>query len=361
MYVHQQVEKGLENVAVVAGVIAPGLQQLFFAGKPVSASRHVPVRLDGDTQYLIASITKTFASSIFYRRHGNYGGAVGDFISTRLPRHLANLPIVDLANYSPGFPTDDFGGAWWNYLGADQLITLLDNLADATSLPQCSPGTLYSYSNFGWGLLGLAALRVRSLRDDVTRQWSAAITEVRSDLRLSPLTVPRKYASNQHLIAGYSGTQLLPRSWMYEQASWATLFASGDLVSTGHDMLIWLAYNMGRHGGSLTQFKEQQGRVWSWSQEIPAQPNGTLTCPPPIKPHNPPVQVSKAWFHFNTPSSPSVTYLSKNGGEKGFSSWIGFNQWVDTGSPSQYGAFALANIKNGADIVGKSIIDLLLA
>jgi len=79
------------------------------------------------------------------------------------------------------------------------------------------------------------------------------------------------------------------------------------------------------------------------------------------QPHNPPVQVSKAWFHFSPPSTPSATYLSKNGGEKGFSSWIGFNQWVDTSSPSQYGAFALANVKHGADIVGKAIIDLLLA
>ena len=56
---------------------------------------------------------------------------------------------------------------------------------------------------------------------------------------------------------------------MYEDAGWATLFASGDLVSTGHDMLVWLAYKIGRRGGSLTRFKEQQGRVWSCRTRAP--------------------------------------------------------------------------------------------
>ncbi|MGR4065154.1 MAG: hypothetical protein ACLQPV_06870 [Vulcanimicrobiaceae bacterium] len=56
-----------------------------------------------------------------------------------------------------------------------------------------------------------------------------------------------------------------------------------------------------------------------------------------------------------------MRYLTKNGGVKGFSSWMGFQSWARSGSPSTIGTFVLANAPKAADVVGNRIMRALFS
>jgi hypothetical protein len=63
-------------------------------------------------------------------------------------------------------------------------------------------------------------------------------------------------------------------------------------------------------------------------------------CKTENTPHS--IVTSPGWFH-RTLNNPPVTSLWKDGEVQGFTSWIGFKSWIDTGSPSTVGAFVITN------------------
>jgi CubicO group peptidase (beta-lactamase class C family) len=135
-----------EHMAIMAGLISPDVANsptILYAGKDVWNTQHKPLTVTAETPFLIASITKTFTSNVQYLLHENYDGSLGDFISVPgypLPPALASLPILDLANYSPGFPTDN-KGTWLPKGVADTLESLIKYLSASTNLPQNVQGT----------------------------------------------------------------------------------------------------------------------------------------------------------------------------------------------------------------------------
>lgn len=122
-YVEYCARLGMTNIAIASGGIGPGMRagKLFFGGSPV-------------------------------------------------PSSLANLPIENIANYSAGFPHDDEAPVWWHFLDPTTLRKLVKGLA-GKSLPQCTPGQYYSYSNFAWGLMGEAAVAVAKESGDPIRHY----------------------------------------------------------------------------------------------------------------------------------------------------------------------------------------------
>ena len=342
-----------EHEAVVVGLISPnvaGSPKLLYAGaSTLWNTQHKPLTLDGDTPFLIASITKTFTSAVQYLCQQNYDGTLGEVIKVpnyELPQALSSLPILDLANYSPGFPTDN-KGAWWPKGTADSLQSLVTYLSQSSNLPQNNYGTCYSYSNFGWGLLALAASGVTSFSDDVLGEWAQQIGVLSTDIGLNN-TEPYASSIDPNLPVGYnSDGKRLPVDFDYGQKG-AMLFGAGDLVSTGNDMTTWLSFNMGIPDPNLTLLKLQQGQSWT----MPNQ------CPPDSSKRVP--TVGLAWFFHNLNiDGQQVTFLAKDGGLAGFSSWMGFQAWVEAGVASKVGAFVLTNTNRGQPL-GMEIIQILL-
>ena len=341
----------IQHVGVVAGIISPNIptkQTLLFAGgDTLWNTKHQPLDLHGDTPFEIGSITKTFTSQGWYHCHKSYDDfKLGQSITAvDLNERLYDLKIKELANYSPGFPTDNRGG-WWDPSVTETLPNLLDFLKDSINLPQNPPGTCYSYSNFGWGLLALASVGVSSYEDNVFQYWTTLMSEVTSFAHMSTNTAPYNSSMDDSLPVGYrqSGA-ILPIDHNYAPTG-PMLMGAGYLVSTGNDMMKWLRFNMGLEG-IYPEFYLQQQPVWTYPQ-----------CPP--NESKKPVMVSLGWFHHaQSIAGAEVEYLAKDGGVAGFTSWMGFQSWVDAEEPSSVGCFVLTN-SHGASSLGTTIMKLLL-
>ncbi len=167
------------------------------------------------------------------------------------------------------------------------------------------------------------------------------------DLNMTGNTAPYNSSMDPNLPVGYdkSGT-IFPLGRSYAPTG-PMLFGAGYLVSTGNDMMTWLQFNMGIPTTSLPELKLQQLNTWTLPQ-----------CPPDAKKKAP--LVSLGWFHHTeTINGEQVTYLAKDGGVGGFTSWMGFQSWVETGQASPIGCFVLTN-SHGASGLGTSIINILL-
>lgn len=338
--------------AIVVGLVSPdvaGSPTLLYAGQnTLWNTQHQPMSLTGDTPFQIASITKTFTSMVEYLSPQTYKATLGDVINVPklgLPKALSSMPLLNLANYSPGFPTDNHGG-WWPQGTPDSLESLLTYLHSSTNIPQNPTGSCYSYSNFGWGLLALAALVVQSATQDVLSQWANRISLIVTNCNMN-FTQPYNSSMDASLPVGYNKDgRILPIGFNYRTLS-PMLFGAGDLVSTGNDMLIWLLYNMGTYNPMATPLQIQQGKTWTMRTQCP--PDTTKTVP----------TVSLAWFfHTQVIAGQQVTWLAKDGGLAGFTSWMGFQQWLQTGKASPIGAFVLTN-SHKAQSLGTKIIQIL--
>lgn len=337
------------HIGVVAGIISPSIPSgtaLLFAGTgDLLNTLHSPLLLDGDTIFKLASVTKIFTSVVQYNIHSNYDGALGDYITAvSLPPGLATLPLLNLANYSPGFPTDN-NGTWVPHEALQTLPNLLEYLSTASDLPQNPTGTCYSYSNFGWALLALAALGVPNESGDIYPVWMQAIEAIAEALNLTH-TQPWVSTLISDLPVGHNADgSMLPPNYNYGLLN-PMLFGAGSLVTSGNDMMKWLQFNMGFGSNPpMDMFELQQGQTFQFDP-----------CSNPTK--SGPV-VGLGWFFQNkTINNQEVTYLWKNGGHSGFTSWMGFQSWFGTGEPSPIGCFVLTNSDN-ADVLGTTAIKIL--
>lgn len=339
------------NAGVVLGVAttdnAARNGQLLFAGRETFTSPNGRrLELNERTPFEIASISKVFTSGIHYMLHGPYDGTLGSWLGSKLTmsRAVADTSLKNLAVYEPGFPQDNRGGAYPPGTMRN-LRSLFDYMA--TFAPPFPQGTCYSYSNTGWSLLAMAAVKLantdtqafaRTYNDKLVqfcRGFSATSTQVfRPDIK------PR-------LPMGYTRTFApLPPSHNY-QPTREPGYGSGGIVSNGADMMQFLLYNMGRLPGGLTDpalAYQQSGTVRTASC--------SKTGPGPV--------TSCGWFHakMQTPQG-EVVVLNKNGGVAGFTSWMGFTSWLGTGSPSSHGVFVLSN-SHGGTPMGINAMKLLL-
>jgi len=89
---------------------------LYFAGN-VQNQFGSRMRLDGDTLFELASISKTFTATLYALlvRSISPSKTVGDYIAPNGPLHisstLADIPLDSLMNYTSGLPEDDENGS----------------------------------------------------------------------------------------------------------------------------------------------------------------------------------------------------------------------------------------------------------
>ncbi|WP_454914761.1 serine hydrolase domain-containing protein [Xanthobacter sediminis] len=319
------------RLAVVLGVVGPqGKGRLLFAGGDgLTNPLGRPLALDAGTPFEIGSISKVFTSALHYRAHGPFQGTLGSWLgeSASLSPAVAALTLENLATYRPGLPQDNQGGAYPPGTLAN-FKTLFGYLAGFQ--PPDPQGTCYAYSNLGWSLLAMAGTGIAGL--------SAPAFADRYDARLKAFCAGFGAADTRwfrptmkpRLPIGYTKAwQPLPVRAPYQPVS-PPQVGSGGIVSTGADMLAYLRLNMGLLAGGLSDpaLAYQQGADVS-----------SPACSGPGAPHT-----AYGWFRANVAAAEGPTVvLNKNGGVRGFTSWMGFAAWQGTGKPSPHGVFALAN------------------
>ena len=343
-------QHGATHVAVVVGVVSPAGAQYLYAGQDTAVNPFgTQLTLDENTPFEIGSVSKAFTSGIFYQNVGDYDGTLSDYISgsglTMSPA-VAGIGIQDLAVYEPGFAQDNAGGVY--PLGTLKSLSSLFSYL-STFTPPNTPGTCYAYSNLGWGLVGMAAVQLQTTDTAAfVQQYNASLSEFCRGFG-APSTQVFVSALKTDLPMGYrTGFVPLASGDSYQPCP-AVEYPSGGIVSTGADMMQFLKFNMAQLSGGTENpaFFVQQGRTFQVNSCSAGQ-NGPRT--------------SYAWFHRCMPSAGNggaLSVLSKNGGVGGFTSWMGFQNWIGTNQPSPTGVFVLTN-SPGATYLGVAAMQFVL-
>ncbi len=339
------------NVGVVVGVVTPdnaaGKGQIVYAGQDTLTNPFGKrLELNERTPFEIGSTSKVFTSGIHYKLHGPYGGRLGSWLGNKMTmsRAVAAISLKNLAIYQPGLAQDNRGGVY-----PPRMMESLEDLFAymATFTPPFRQGTCYAYSNIGWALLSMAAVRLNS---DDTREFARTYNEhlVKFCGGFSATDTQVFHVDlKSRLPMGYTEKFVsLPSSRNYQPSREAG-YGSGGIISNGADMMQFLLYNMGRLPGGLTDpaLAYQQTETF---HAAPCSGEG----PEPV--------TSYGWFHreLETPQG-KVVVLNKNGGVAGFTSWMGFTRWQGTGAPSSHGVFVLSNGPHSTRI-GNNAMKLLV-
>lgn len=229
--------RGPEQVVTGFGAVRPG-------------ARSAP---DGRSLVRVGSISKTATGQLL-------AGLVVDGtvrLSDPLTRHLpsgvavpsfAGRPIrlIDLATHAAGLERELDGSdvpepppdenAYARLFTAERYLAALGRL----SLPY-APGTVLRYSNYGFGLLGLALGRAAGARygDLLERRLAGPLGMVDTTVRPTE-------AQRERLLVGYDP---MPHGFAWDGTE--AMEASGGVFSTADDMARWLHFLLGRGPESL--------------------------------------------------------------------------------------------------------------
>jgi CubicO group peptidase (beta-lactamase class C family) len=318
-----------------------------------------PEKLPG-LLFEIGSISKVFTSRIFYSLQNGYGTqTIGSCMpSISLPAIISGLPVMAIGVYTSGFPQDnghppDPRGA---FCPASNLKTFADMVSWFNSGQHadwiCKPGACYTYSNLSWSLLAIAGFNPQSTNIDVYAAYNnelRALCEVWG-MNSTGLFKPTQVGAN--MACGYRNNAPFDVGASYQPTT-SMGFGAGGVVSCATDMLQWLLYNMGQLPASSTDrdilIIQQQPNS---SLPVCGTTTGACGAGEATGP-----QTAIGWF-FPKVSGPGQV-LAKDGGVRGFSSWMGFEGWVNDQTPSENGVVVLSAGQNAA-IVGRKIMAILL-
>ena len=190
----------------------------------------------GDTLFQMGSLTETFTGLAAAAEFGDGGVQGTEAVQALLPSSVtvpsfagAPISLADLASHSSGLPhsptnqlvTDDFNPY------SSYTVTDLYAFLNSYSLPY-APGSQYTESDVGEGLLGLAlGLRSGGTFNDVIQ------TVVAGPLGLVDTTGVLSASQQSRFAPGYDGDFNATEPWTFTEA----MAGSGELDSTVNDLL----------------------------------------------------------------------------------------------------------------------------
>ncbi|CAM5240509.1 serine hydrolase domain-containing protein [Streptomyces avidinii] len=140
--------------SVVAAVLRGG--EVVWEGSRTSVEGHGP---DGDVQYRIGSITKTFTAVLVMRLRDEGLLSLTDPLDKHLPGTGAGgVTVAQLLSHTGGLAAET-PGEWWERTPGEQRPGLADVLGEEPF--KVTPGSRHHYSNPGYTLLGSLVEAVR--------------------------------------------------------------------------------------------------------------------------------------------------------------------------------------------------------
>ncbi|MEW2412290.1 serine hydrolase domain-containing protein [Streptomyces sp. NPDC046866] len=216
--------------SVVAAVSRGGA--LVWEGSRTSVEGHGP---DGNVQYRIGSISKTFTAVLVLRLRDEGLLSLGDPLEKHLPGTGAGeVTVGQLLSHAGGLAAET-PGEWWERTPGSSRPELADILGERPFVFE--PGRRFHYSNPGYTLLGSLVAAVRG------RPWE----EVLRDEVLEPLGLERTSAQPQAPHAGGWAVHPWADVMMPEPLQDLGLMApAGQLWSTTRDLSAFARFLM--HG-----------------------------------------------------------------------------------------------------------------
>lgn len=280
--------------------------------------------------------------------------------SISLPPAISGIPVADIVTYASGFPQDngeppDPRGPFCPASNLQTFAKLVDWFNSGQNSDWiCPAGQCYTYSNLAWSLLAIAGLNPQNPFVGVYEAYNEQLVALCAELGMGN-TALFNTSQVPGMACGYSGTTPFAVNQSYQPTA-AMGFGSGSIVSCASDMRQWLLYNMGQLQPSPTEFAILQTQQQTGSARSKCGTT-TGTCGAG-QPQGPTVGIG--WF-FPKIAGAAGRVLSKDGGVQGFTSWMGFESWVQNGAnaPSGNGVVVLS-AGHIASAVGQKIMSTLL-
>jgi D-alanyl-D-alanine-carboxypeptidase/D-alanyl-D-alanine-endopeptidase len=241
--VRQYVDQGL-NVGIVVGIVTPCGREVYAYGKTVLSGGQA---VDENTVFEIGSIGKTFTAlllaDMIERNEVSFDDPIEKYLTggVTVPKFDGqSIRLIDLATQTSGLPLipdnlpADEMSPYANYT-VEQMYEALAQIHLTHQI-----GLRYEYSNLGMGLLG----HILSLRSSMSYE-ALVVTRITNELGMSATRSRLTPEMQDHLATGYRDGEQFPL-WYNP-----TLAGAGDLRSTVHDLLTYLAAYVGLTNSSL--------------------------------------------------------------------------------------------------------------
>jgi D-alanyl-D-alanine-carboxypeptidase/D-alanyl-D-alanine-endopeptidase len=229
-------------VSIVVGTVTPNGTQASGYG---NVSSSINKKVDGNTVFDIASIEKTFVTTVLADMVKQGLVNLDDPVEKYLPSNNVTVPtynghkitLKDLATHTSGLP--DFPAGWVrNHTYTTQQVY---NFLSTTSLSS-QPGLKADYSDVGMGLLGhILSLRAGVSFDQLVKDRILDVLDMKSTgtgMNATGISVPEDIKSRfakGHIDGKEVNLEFIPEA----------IQSAGALYSTANDMLKYLSANMG--------------------------------------------------------------------------------------------------------------------
>jgi serine-type D-Ala-D-Ala carboxypeptidase/endopeptidase len=230
-----------ENTGLAIGIISGGNETTLCFGQSCKATG---ARVDTNSVFEIGSITKVFTGIMLADEVINQRMKLDDKIYTYIPSKsdaAQQVSLLQLSTHSSGAPrlADNFWASvkdkknpYASY-SEKELYAYLDNMQ-----LRSTPGTRYSYSNVGTGILGnILCKQYRTSYEALVKK------KVCQPLYMNNTTIQFSDFHKKHLTTGYSKGEAV-QNWDFQDAT----AGQGALRSTLSDMMKFMRFSLQPHG-----------------------------------------------------------------------------------------------------------------
>jgi CubicO group peptidase (beta-lactamase class C family) len=315
---------GYPSSGMVAGLCDARGQRVVTCGTSDAANGRA---LDGDTVFDVGSITKLFTSLALADMVVRGQVAMHDPLGKHLPADVQvptsqgnAITLLDLVTYSPGLPgwpadMPKLSAGPFPEYSTDRLYQALSR-----ATLDAAPGTKYVYSNFGFGLLGLALAHRAGMDFE-----SLIVSRVLNPLGMDSTRMTVTQGMQARITPGHTQNLAKVVSWNMPEA----FAAAGAFRSTANDLLKFLTAAMGLRRSPLSAAFAEMLKI-----ERPA--------------NQPDTRVAAGWF---ITGAHDDRLIWKDGGVLGYSSFIGYS------ATHGNGVVVLANGNSGVLNLGKYLLN----
>jgi serine-type D-Ala-D-Ala carboxypeptidase/endopeptidase len=314
------VKRYLPHASIVVGIITPNSTQVYGYG---NISKANSTKVNGNTIFDIASITKTFTTTLLADmvKQGlvNQDDPIEKYLgaTVKVPTYNGHkITLESLATHTSGLP--DFPAGWIrnHTYTTQQVYNFLSNTQFRSE-----PGTKANYSDFGMGLLGhILSIRAGVPYAQLVKDRILSVLGMDSTgIAMNSTAITLSDAIKSRLAKGHIDGKEVNLEFIPQ-----AIQAAGALHSTANDLLKYLAANIGLIHTSINDIIQETHLIRHEYSQAP-----TLHF---ASNNNKSLSVSYVGLGWFIDTNLGTEVIQHSGGIDGYSSFIGFNPTKQQGA-----------------------------